>query len=91
MAPPELRCEADWDDTRDLGPREVLDVVVLGHDEALPSALARPVDLAVELEDHRPPVERELACILVRPLDQGAVASWIDVTELSAVPALGDV
>ena len=45
----------------------------------------------MELEDHRPPIEREVACVLVRPLDEGAVASWIDVTELSAVPALRDV
>ena len=67
------------------GLREVVDVVVLADDEALPLALGAAVDAAVDLEDHRAPVERELG-VGVRDLDDGRGAVGGDVQELAAVP-----
>ena len=92
MAATELCAERDGDDARDLGLREVLDVVVLGDDEALPLAvLAAAADLAMELEDDRAALERELGRVRVRHLDQGSGSVRRDVAELATVPAGSEV
>jgi len=92
MAATELCAERDGDDARDLGLREVLDVVVLGDDEALPLAvLAAAADLAMELEDDRAALERELGRVRVRHLDQGSGPVRRDVAELATVPAGSEV
>ena len=70
MAPPQPRGERDRDDRGELGAAEVVDVVVLGDDEALPLALRERVDGAVQLEQDRPPLERELGRVRVRHVDR---------------------
>src|SRR5205823_4618491 len=70
---------------------EVVDVVVLGHDEALPLPRSRPLDLSVELEDHRVAVERELGRVRVRLLDQPAGPVGTDVAEATTIPAGGEI
>ena len=69
MAAAELRGERDRDGAADVAVREVVDVVVLGDDEALERARRRPVDAAVQLEDHRAALERELGRVRVRQVD----------------------
>jgi hypothetical protein len=92
VAAPQLCAQRNRDNARDLGLRKVLDVVVLGDDEALPLALfGAASDLAVELEDDRAAVERELGRIRVRHLDQRSGSVRCDVAELAAVPAGGEV
>ena len=86
MAAPEPRRERDREDDGDLGLGEVVDVVVLADDEALPLALGPPVDAAVDLEDHRAALEREVG-VGVRDVDERRVAVGGDVQELAAVPA----
>ena len=70
MAPPQLCRERDRDDRGQLGAAEVVDVVVLGDDEALPLALGQRIDRAVELEENRPALERELGRVRVRDVDR---------------------
>ncbi len=60
MAPPQLRSERDRNDVRQLGLREVADVVVFADDEALTIAIRARVDLAVDLENHGTLLEGEL-------------------------------
>src|SRR6185437_2401832 len=86
MAPPELRRERHREDDRDLGLREVVDVVVLADDEALPLALRAAVDAAVDLEDHRSALERDVG-VRVGDLDEGGGAVEADMQELAAVGA----
>src|ERR1043166_2000172 len=50
VAAPKLRCDRYRDDARDVRLSEVVDVVVLGDDEALPLPFAAAVDLSVQLE-----------------------------------------
>ena len=70
MAPAQPRRERDRDDGGQLGAAEVVDVVVLGDDEALPLALGQRIDGAVELEQDRPAVEAELGRVRVRDVDR---------------------
>ena len=49
VAPPQLRGEGDRYDVRELGLREIGDVVVLADDEALTPAIGSPIDVAVNL------------------------------------------
>ena len=70
MAPPQLRGEGDRDDRGQLRAPEVVDVVVLGDDEALPFPLGERVDGAVQLEQDRAALERELGRVRVRNVDR---------------------
>ena len=70
MAATELRRQRHRDDGGDVRAGEIVDVVVLGDDEALPFTLRPAVDLAVDLQDHRPLVERQ-ARVRVREVDDG--------------------
>ena len=70
MAPPELGGERYRNDRGELRAPEVVDVVVLGDDEALPLALGQRVDRAVELQENRPTLERELGRVGVRDVDR---------------------
>src|SRR4051812_41135355 len=62
MAASQLGGESDRYDAGHLRLGRIVDVVVLHHDEALPLALGRPVDLSVQLEDDRASLERQLRC-----------------------------
>src|SRR5882724_4017521 len=91
VAAPQLGCECDGHRTRDVAPGEVVDVVILGDDEALPLALRAAIDLAVELENHGALLERQLGRVSIREVDQPACAVWADVTELAAIRTRGNV
>ena len=69
MASPEYRRERDRNERRHVDMRDVVDVVVLGHDEALAIPRGVYVDLSVKLQDHRALVERR-AAVAVRHVDQ---------------------
>ena len=85
MAAPQLRGERDRNDGGELGAAEVVDVVVLGDDEALPLALRERVDRAVQLEQDRAPVERELGRVRVRDVDRARRLARRAVPEAAAV------
>ena len=70
VAPAQARCERDRDGRRDVRATEVVDVVVLGDDEALPLALGERVDRSMELEEDGAAVERQLRRIRVRDVDR---------------------
>jgi len=91
VAPAKRRGQADRYLSRDVGSPEIVDVVVLGDDEALPIARRRPVDLSPHLQDHGSPRERELRRVRVRNGDhvRGPVGS--EVAELAAVAARGEI
>src|SRR5919202_3583821 len=92
MAAAKLRAERHRHDARDLGLGEVLDVVVLGDDEALPLALVRALaDLTVELEDDRAALERQLGRVRVRNFDQRSGSVRREVAELAPIPPGGEV
>ena len=84
MAAAQLRRERHGNGARKVGLGEVVDVVVLGDDEALPLTFGSAVDLTVELQDHAAAFEREFGRIEVRQIDQRSVAAGIDMTELPA-------
>ena len=90
VAPAQPRSDCDGHDDGDLRLREVVDVVVLADDEALPLASGRAVDAAVDLEDHRAPLERQVG-VGVRHVDDRRGAVGPDVQELAAVPAQRDI
>src|SRR5580765_852959 len=90
MAATELGREAHRDNARDIRLREVVDVIVLGDDEALPLALRAPVDLAVQLQDHGPALERKVD-VGVREVDQPWLGVRRQVAELSAVAPAGEI
>src|SRR5262249_55184936 len=90
VAPPQSRSDRDRHDDRDLGLREMVDVIVLADDEALPFALGSHVDAAVELEDHGAALERK-AGVRVRDLDDLCRSVSADMDELAAIPAERDV
>src|SRR3954454_2134572 len=56
-------------------------------DKALPGPLGRLVDLPVQLENHGPPLERELGRVGVGQVDRGAGAVGADVAELASMRA----
>src|SRR6185436_3651251 len=91
VAPPQLRGERNGNGPGDVALREVVDVVVLGDDEALPFTFRASVDLTVQLQDHRALFERQLRRVRVRQVDQTSGSVWADVTELPAVRPGGDV
>src|SRR4029078_5588719 len=86
VAPAELRRQGYWHCGGQLGMSEVVDVVVLSYDKALPLPRRRPCDLAVELENHRVVVKRELVRVGVRLFDQLAGPVGGDVAEAASVP-----
>ena len=91
MAAAQARGERHRQRARDLGVGEVADVVVLGDDEALPPATVAAVEPAVELEDDRPLLERELRRIRVRDVDDGRAAVGADMAEAAAFAPRSDV
>ena len=74
----------------DLRLRQVVDVIVLAHDEALPFAIGVHVDAAVDLENDRPALERQIG-VRVRHLDDCCRPVRPQVQELAAVTAESDV
>ena len=91
MAPPQPRGERDGHAARQLGAAEVVDVVVLGDDEALPLALRQRIDRAVELEEDRAALERELGRVRVRDVDRTRRLAGRSVPEPATMRARGDV
>ena len=91
MAAPQLRGERHGHDGGELGVAEVVDVVVLGDDEALPFPLGKRVDGAVQLEQDRPALERELGRIGVRNVDRLRRLSGRAVPEAAALRPCRDV
>ena len=91
MTSPQARGERDRDRGRDVGAAEVVDVVVLGDHEALPLALRERVDGAVQLEQDRPAVERQLGRVRVGHVDRPRLLARRPVPELSTVRAGSDV
>src|SRR5207237_8678763 len=59
--------------------------------EALPGALGRRIEAALEVEDGRAALGRQLGRVPVRPLDRRRDAARRHVTEAAAVPPGGDV
>jgi hypothetical protein len=84
VASAELRRDADRQHRGQLGAPEVVDVVVLGDDEALPFAVREQVDRAAQLQQNRSAVERELRGVLVRDVDRARRLSGGAMAELSA-------
>jgi len=91
VAAAQLRGERDRDGAADVAAREVVDVVVLGDDEALPLAGRVAVEAAVQLEDHGPPLERQLGRVGVRQVDHARGPVGTDVAEPAAVTPGRDV
>ena len=91
VAPSQLRCERDRNGTGHVALREVVDVVVLGDDEAFPFTVRASINLAVQLQDHRALFERQLCRVRVRQVDQTPCSVRADVTELPAVRSGCDV
>ena len=85
MAAAELRRKRYGNDRGQLGMTEVVDVVVLGDDEALPLALGERIDRAVQLEQDRPPLERELGRVRVRNVDRPRRLAGRPVPEAASV------
>src|SRR5207247_3666333 len=86
-----LRRERHRHSASDVAPREVVDVVVLGDDEAFPLSLDTAVDLAVQLENDGPLLERQLRRVGVRQVDEPTGPVRADVTELAPVRPRSDV
>ena len=77
VASAQLRRERDRDDRAEIGASEVVDVVVLGDDEALPLPLGKRIDRAVELQQDCPALERELRRVRVGHVDRPrSFARW---------------
>ena len=91
MASPEVRCERDGHGGHEIGASEVVDVVVLGDDEALPFAVGERVDSPVQLQQDGATIERELRGIRVGHVDRPGLLAGRAVPELAAVGAGGDV
>ncbi len=91
MAASQLCCERNGNSAGKIRLREVVDVVVLGDDEALPLPVGSAIDLAVQLQDHRSLIQRQLGGIRVRYLDQPPTAIRSDVAELPAPRPRGQV
>ena len=91
VAPPQACGQRDRHGRRDVRAAQVVDVVVLGDDEALPLALRERVDGAMELEEDRSPLERELRRVRVRDVDRARLLAGRAVPELPARRAVGDV
>ena len=91
MASAQLRGERDRYDGGELRAPEVVDVVVLRDDEALPFPLGQRVDCAVELEQNRSPLEGELDRVRVRHVDRSWRLPRRAVPEATAVRPGGDV
>src|SRR5207247_5859824 len=87
VAPPESGCQRDGEALGDLGVGEIADVVVLGHDEALPLPRGPAVEASVQLQDYRPPLERQLRGVRVRHMHDGRAAVGPKVAETAAPPA----
>src|SRR4029453_15230737 len=85
------RRERDGNDGRQLRATEVVDVVVLGDDEALPLALGQRVDRAVELEDDRASFEAELGGVRVGNVDRPRGLSGRAMPEATALRSGSDV
>ena len=85
MAAAEPGGERDRDDRGQLRAAEVVDVVVLGDDEALPLALGQRVDGAVQLEQDRAALEGELGRVRVRDVDRARRLAGRAVPEAAAV------
>src|SRR5690349_22207738 len=82
MASPQLRCERNRNRSADVAAREITDVVVLGHDEALVLTVLQP---SAQPQDDRAPFERELGRIRVRSVDDVRLAIRLAVAETPPV------
>ncbi len=91
MAATELGRERHGYDGGQLRVPEVVDVVVLGDDEALPLALGERVDGSVELQQDRPALERELDRVRVRDVDRPGRLTGRAVPEAAALRARRNV
>src|SRR5690242_10620526 len=83
--------QTDRNQARHLRLCEIVDVVVLGDDEAFPGPFGCLVDLPVKLEDHGPSLERELRGVGVRKVDQRATAVGTHVAKLASMRAAREV
>src|SRR5439155_14401570 len=84
VASPEPRGERHGERTGNVGRGEVVEVVVFADDEALPLASGAAVDAAVDLEDHAPPLERDIR-VRIRRLDDDRGPVGARVQELPLV------
>ncbi len=91
MASSEPSRERDRHRCSDVRAPEVVDVVVLGDDEALPLALRKRIDRAVELQQHRAALERQLGCVRVGNIDRTRCLAGRAMPELPAVRPCGDI
>ena len=82
--------EDDRDHGLEVAGARVVDVVVLGHDEALPGAVGAGVGQAPKAEEYRPPLQREV-CVGVRHVHRARLGSRRRVEEPAAQRPLGDV
>ena len=85
VAAAELGRERHGHDRRQLRVPEVVDVVVLGDDEAFPLALGERVDGSVELQQDRPALERELYRVGVGDVDRSGRLTGRTVPEAAAL------
>ncbi len=88
MRPAQPRRERYGEPARNVA---VVDEVVLGDREALPGALRRGVDAALQMQDDGALLERQLQRVRVRPLDRRRGAAGRDVAEAPAVRTARDV
>ena len=91
VATAEPRREGDRNDGGQLRSAEVVDVVVLGDDEALPFALRQRIDGSVKLQDDRAAVEAELGRVRVRYVDRPRGLPGWAMPEAAAMRAGRDV
>src|SRR5215831_18280429 len=91
MAAAQLHSQHNGHEVLDLGVRQVVDVVVLGDDVAIPLGLGpSTVDGSMDLEDHSLLARPELL-VLVWDLDQGRLTLGGPMHEFPTVIAVGNV
>src|SRR6266571_2802734 len=91
MATPELGCQRHGDGAGEIRLREIVDVVVLRDDEALPLTVWTAVNLSMELEDDGAPLQGKLGGVGVRQIDEPATSLRRDVAELASSRARRNV
>ena len=66
MASPKMRGQGDWNRGPEVAAREIVEIVILSDDEALPGPLGVGIDASMQLEDDGPTLQVELGGVAVR-------------------------